>query len=155
MAAIESKRSVPLAQLNAGKKRSAINPQYSASQQARKSRPRSPGRNQPKRRTRSRRLPTLLKPIITKRGKTTIRRYDGRRFYRFDEIKGKTVEHVELFFCAEYHSIDVRFDDMTSLHFVVEPGFTLEAEHSDLKSDNWRSIKKWPLMHSQSHRRSS
>jgi len=154
MAAIESKRSVPLAQLNPGKKRSASNPQHSASQQIRQSRPQSPGRNQQKRRKRPRTRLTLLKPIITKRGKTTIRRYDGRRFYRFNEIKGKTLDHVELFFCAEYHSIDVRFDDKTSLHFVVEPGFTLEAEHSDLRTDKGRSIKKWPLMHSQSHRRS-
>jgi hypothetical protein len=38
----------------------------------------------------------------------------------------KTVDFVEVFLCAAYHSINVRFDDKTSLSFVVEPGFTLD-----------------------------
>ncbi len=126
MAAIESKRSIPLAQLSARKK-----------QQNRK---------------RPRKLPTLFKPVITKRGKTTIHRYDGRRFYRFDEIMGKTVDFVEIYCAADYHGIDIRFKDKTVLTFVIDPGFALEIKHSDWKTGNWRPIKKWPLIHSQSHR---
>jgi len=59
---------------------------------------------------------------------------------------------VEVFTVGEYHSIDVRFQDKTALHFVIDPGFTLETEHADWKTGNWRPIKRWPLIHSESHR---
>jgi hypothetical protein len=146
MAAIESKRSVPLAQPGARKKHSAISNQHSAPNRHRRpgSVRRKPGKN--------RKLPTLFEPVITRRGKTTLRRYDGRRFYRFNEIKGKIVDFVEVYLSSDYHSINVRFADKTVLTFVVEPGFTLETAHSDWKTGNGRSIKKWPLMHSESHR---
>jgi hypothetical protein len=98
------------------------------------------------------RLPTSLRFTETKRGKTTIRRYTGRTFYRFNEFKDKTVDFVEVFTAGEYHAIDVRFQDKTALHFIIDPGFTLETEHADWKTGNWRSIKRWPLIHSQSHR---
>jgi len=98
------------------------------------------------------RLPPSLRFTETKRGKTTIRRYSGRSFYRFNEFKDKTVDFVEVFLAAEYSSINVRFDDKTTLSFVVEPGFTLETEHADWKTGNWRPIKRWPLIHSESHR---
>jgi hypothetical protein len=98
------------------------------------------------------RLPTSLRFTETKRGKTPIRRYTGRTFYRFNEFKDKTVDFVEVFTAGEYHAIDVRFQDKTALHFIIDPGFTLETEHADWKTGNWRSIKRWPLIHSQSHR---
>jgi len=125
---------------------SAISTQHSApDRHGRSGRARQPAKK-------VRKLPTLFKPVITKRGKTTIRRYDGRRFYRFDEIMGKTVDFVEIYCAADYHGINIRFKDKTVLNFVIEPGFTLEAKHSDWKTGNWRPIKKWPLIHSQSHR---
>ena len=34
---------------------------------------------------------------------------------------------------GEYHSIDVRFQDKTALHFVINPGFSLETEYADWK----------------------
>ena len=98
------------------------------------------------------RLPASLRFTQTKRGKTTIRRYRGRTFYRFDEFKSKIVDFVEVFTAGEYHAIDVRFQDKTVLHFVIDPGFTLETEHADWKTGNWRPIKRWPLIHSESHR---
>ena len=88
----------------------------------------------------------------TKRGKTTIRRYSGRTFYRFEEVKGKLVDFVEVFTTGEYHSIDVRFQDKTALHFVINPGFSLETEYGDGKTGNWRPLKRWPLIHSETHR---
>jgi len=94
------------------------------------------------------RLPASLRFTETKRGKTTIRRYSGRTFYRFEEIKGKPVDFVEVFTAGEYHAIDVRFQDKTALHFVIDPGFTLETEYADWKSGNWRPIKRWPLIRS-------
>jgi hypothetical protein len=98
------------------------------------------------------RLPPSLRFTETKRGKTTVRRYSGRTFYRFEEVKGKLVDLVEVFTAGEYHSIDVRFQDKTSLHFVIDPGFTLETEYADWKAGNWRPIKRWPLVHSETHR---
>jgi hypothetical protein len=58
----------------------------------------------------------------------------------------------EVFIADGYSSIDVRFQDKTALHFVIDPGFTLETEHAEWKTGNWRSIKRWPLIHSESHR---
>jgi hypothetical protein len=98
------------------------------------------------------RLPDLLRFTETKRGKTTIRRYSGRTFYRFEEVKGKLVDLVEVFTAGENHAIDVRFQDKTSLHFVIDPGFSLETEYADWKTGNWRPIKRWPLIHSETHR---
>ena len=93
----------------------------------------------------------LPKPIITRRGKTTIRRYPGRHFHRFEEAQGKPLDYIEFFSAGEYHSIDVRFQDKTAMHFVIEPGFTLEPEYADFKTGNWRPIKRWPLIRSQPH----
>jgi hypothetical protein len=59
---------------------------------------------------------------------------------------------VKLFERHNTSSIDVRFDDKTSLNFAIEPGFTLEAQHAGWKTGNWRPIKKWSLIRSQSHR---
>ncbi len=146
MAVIESKRSPSRTQ--PGKKHSAISTQHSAPKHRN---PKKSNLNKPKSRKRER-VPASLRFTETKRGKTTIRRYRGRTFYRFDEFNGKTVDFVEVFTAGEYHAIDVRFQDKTALHFVIDPGFTLETEHADWKTGNWRPIKRWPLIHSESHR---
>jgi hypothetical protein len=92
--------------------------------------------------------PRLPRAIITKRGKTTIRRYPGRAFHRFEEIQGKPVDYVEFFTMGEYHSLNIRFQDKTTLHFTIDPGFTLQTEYADLKTGDWRPIKRWPLIRS-------
>lgn len=98
------------------------------------------------------RLPASLRFTETKRGKTTVRHYRGRTFYRFEEVKDKPVDFVEVFTSGEYHSIDVRFQDKTALHFIIDPGFILETEYADWKTGDWRPIKRWPLIHSETHR---
>jgi len=70
----------------------------------------------------------------------------------FEEIRGKTIDFVEVFTVGEYHAIDVRFQDKTALHFVIDPGFIMETELADWKTGNWRPIKRWPLIHSETHR---
>jgi hypothetical protein len=97
-------------------------------------------------------LPPSLRYIETKRGKTTIRRYDSRHVYRLEEVKGKVVDRVDIFLAAEDSSIVVRFRDQTSLGFGVEPGFTLIPEHYDSKTADWHLIKRWPPIRSLSHR---
>jgi hypothetical protein len=148
MAAIEGKHSASSAQHRASKGQSASNSQRLTRKQRGQSR-------KPRRRSKLKKresVPPSLRFTESKRGKTTVRRYSNRRFYRLEEVKGKTVEFVEVFVAAEYSSINVRFADKTSLHFVVEPGFTLEPEYADLKTGDWRRIKKWPLIRSESHR---
>src|SRR5437899_12053840 len=39
------------------------------------------------------RTPASLRFTVTKRGKTTIRRYPGRSFHRFEEAKGKALDY--------------------------------------------------------------
>jgi hypothetical protein len=98
------------------------------------------------------RVPASLRFTETKRGKTTVRRYSGRTFYRFEEVKGKLVDLVEVFTAGESHSIEVRFQDKTALHFAIDPGFILEPEYADWKTGDWRPIKRWPLIQSETHR---
>src|SRR4029077_21089808 len=141
MAAIQGKHSSARAQ---GSRRSAND---STKAQTSIHKPRNP--KKPKKRGR---LPAPLRFTETKRGKTTIRRYSGRTFYRFEEVKGKVVDLVEVFTAGENHAIDIRFQDKTSLHFVIDPGFILETEYADWKTGNWRPIKRWPLIHSETHR---
>jgi hypothetical protein len=76
-------------------------------------------------------------------------------FYHFKEVSGKTLEFVEFYTRGEYHCLDVRFQDKTSLTFVIEPGFTVEAEHSDWKTGNWRPLKRWSPIRSQGFSTSS
>ena len=71
---------------------------------------RSSRRAQPARKPRKRqRVARLPKPIITRRGKTTIRRYKGRHFHRFEEAQGKPLDYIEFFSSGEYHSITFAF----------------------------------------------
>jgi hypothetical protein len=58
------------------------------------------------------------------------------------------VDHVQFYTVGEYHSIDLRFQDKTMLHFIIEPGFILETEYASTKTGNWRCIKKWPEIRS-------
>src|SRR6266853_2571453 len=51
----------------------------------------------PKKPKKRERLPSSLRFTETKRGKTTVRRYSGRTFYRFEEVQGKLVDFDEIF----------------------------------------------------------
>jgi hypothetical protein len=124
MAAIESKRSVSLAQ---------------------------PRAHQPRKSAKPTKLPASLRSKVTQRGKTTIRRLPGRTFHRFAEAKGKQLDYVEFFTMGEFHCIDVAFEDKTAMQFVIEPTFTLETDYADWKTGDWRPIKRWPLIHSQTN----
>jgi hypothetical protein len=136
MAVTESKRSVSLAQPSAHTQPATTSPAKHRS---------------PKRQAKRERLPASLRPIITRRGRTTTRRYQGgRSFHRFEEAKGKALDYVEFFTMGEYHCIDVAFEDKTAMHFVIEPSFTLETDYADWKTGNWRPLKRWPNIRSAS-----
>ncbi len=101
-------------------------------------------------RKKRRELPLMPPAIEAKRGKTTIRRLQGRCFIRFEEIKGKTVDYVEVYLHRHHHSLAIMFQDKTDLRFMIEPEFTLETEQVDWKTGDRRQIKKWPLIRSES-----
>ena len=132
MAAIESKRSVSLAQPRAQKPRSTAQ------------------HRSPKKSKKRERIPESLRFTETKHGATTIRRYPGRTFHRFAEAKGKALDYIEFFTMGEYHCIDVAFEDKTAMHLVIEPSFTMDTSYADWKTGNWRPLKKWPLIRSAS-----
>ena len=115
-------------------------------------RSRSRAQSRAPKRKRRRKPPLLPPPVIIRRGKTTIRRYRNRSFHRLEEVKGKTVDFVEFYTSGEYHAVDVRFQDKTALHMVIDPRFTLDTEYSDWKTGDRRAIKKWPQILSQTLR---
>ncbi|HWZ44255.1 MAG TPA: hypothetical protein VNW97_12320 [Candidatus Saccharimonadales bacterium] len=69
--------------------------------------------------------------------------FGGKRV-SFPKMKGRTVDEIELNTSAEHHSIAVRFADQTELRLVLETGFTIRAEHMDMKSGNSRLLQRWP-----------
>jgi hypothetical protein len=112
----------------------------------------TPKTKKKRQRRRRRPLPLLPPPVITRRGKTTIRRYPGRSVHHMEEVKGKIVDCVEFYTSSESHSIDVCFQDKTTLHFSIDPGFLLETEYADWKTGDWRRIKRWPTLRSATSR---
>jgi hypothetical protein len=89
--------------------------------------------------------------VSRREGKTTIRQLAGRRVIRMGELKGKVVTYVELFTSKQdSHSLDIRFRDHTTLHLMVSPGFTINAEY--YKSEGLgdpKVLKRWPQIRSE------
>jgi hypothetical protein len=152
MAATQNKHSVSGAQGSRRRAHAPTKPVTRIQKAKHRSATRAQTTAKPRSATRSRAKPRksrLPKPIVTRRGKTTIRRYPGRTFYCFEEAKGKPIDSVQVFTGGGNHAIDVCFEDKTAIHFVIEPGFTLEADYADWKTGNWQPIKHWPLIRSQ------
>jgi hypothetical protein len=83
--------------------------------------------------------------VVTREGKTTIRQFQGRRFVRFGEVRGKKVAWVEFFTAGpNIHSISVRFQDQTVFHLEITPLFTLKPEYYSLKTGDMVTLKEWP-----------
>ena len=75
------------------------------------------------------------------------RKLDGRKFVEFPQMKGKTLNKVEMFSTTGYHSISLDFDDRTSLTLRIDPCFALQATYSDVKRDQ-EVIEEWLPVHS-------
>ena len=65
---------------------------------------------------------------------------------RFPEVKGKTVEAVEI--DPDFTAITILFEDKTALSFDLDPVLVVFPELANLKTGNWRSLKKWPALRS-------
>ncbi|MBZ5505037.1 MAG: hypothetical protein LAO78_06080 [Acidobacteriia bacterium] len=57
---------------------------------------------------------------------------DGGSFIQFPQIKGKRLEKIQLHTTAEYHSIDLDFDDWTGLTLRLGPRVALRATYFNL-----------------------
>lgn len=57
----------------------------------------------------------------------------------------EAAKKLSIITAGEYYAIDVRFQDKTALHFIIEPGFIMETELADSKTGNWRPIKRQPV----------
>jgi hypothetical protein len=61
----------------------------------------------------------------------------------FSEVKGRTVEKIELSVSADYHCISIRFLDKTDFTVEIDPCLRFTALHSDWKTGNQRVLKRW------------
>jgi hypothetical protein len=66
-----------------------------------------------------------------------------RRVLRFPQTKGKIIADVELSLSPEYHAVDIRFQDKTSLTLSVEPCFQVTPVLADWKTGDFRLLKRW------------
>ncbi len=88
--------------------------------------------------------------LVTREGKTTVRQFEGRRFVRFGEVRGKRVAWVELFTAGgDGHYLSVRFQDQTVFSLEITPMFTLKPEYYSITSGDPETIKKWPEIKSE------
>ena len=83
---------------------------------------------------------------ITKRDEIIARYHEKRRFYRFNEAEGKTLNFVEVHLAGDHYAIDVHFKDLTTLHFVIERSLSVYTEYADWQSGKGDSIKRWPVI---------
>jgi hypothetical protein len=67
------------------------------------------------------------------------------RVVEFPQVKGRTVELVELIADSDYHCISIRFKDKTDLSVVIDPALSFRANFSDWKTNNQRIIKEWQM----------
>ena len=61
----------------------------------------------------------------------------------FSEMKGRTVEKVELCLSADYRCISIRFLDKTDFTVEIDPYLKFTALHSDWKKGNQRVLRRW------------
>ena len=69
-----------------------------------------------------------------------------RQFLRFPQVKGKTVESVEV--DPDVETITILFEDKTALSFDLDLQLVVFPELSDWKTKNWRGIKRWRRLQS-------
>ncbi len=74
----------------------------------------------------------------------------GGKVVEFPQMKGRTVEKLELFTSTDDHSIAIRFQDRTLLSLRFELGFTVSTEYLDFKTGDGRVIKRWGPIRSES-----
>jgi hypothetical protein len=70
----------------------------------------------------------------------------------FPEVKGKTVEMVEISAGSDYYGVIIRFQDNTSLSFAIEPSVTTVATvpvYSQWTDGNEKVLKEYEPVRSE------
>ena len=70
------------------------------------------------------------------------------RLVKFPQVRGRTVEKVELSLDSDFHCISIRFKDGTDLTVVMDTALTFRAEYSKWKAGNQTVLKRWPVIRS-------
>jgi hypothetical protein len=71
------------------------------------------------------------------------------RIVEFPQVRGRTVERVELITNPDFRCVSIRFKDKTDLSVVIDPSLTFKAQFSDWKTQNQRVLKRWPPIRSE------
>jgi hypothetical protein len=74
------------------------------------------------------------------------RKRRGSQFLRFSEVKGKTVEFVEMCTDADFPCVEIGFADKTALHFLMDTRLAMEPTYSNWKTGNQRLLRRWPAI---------
>jgi hypothetical protein len=70
------------------------------------------------------------------------------RLMEFPEVRGLTVEKVELSTDSDFPCVSIRFQDNTDLTVVIDPGLTFQVDYSRWKAGNQKVLKRWPVVSS-------
>ncbi|MBZ5489997.1 MAG: hypothetical protein LAO76_03580 [Acidobacteriia bacterium] len=62
---------------------------------------------------------------------------------RYTEMKGRTVERIDVCLSSDYHCVSIRFEDKTDFTVEIDTRLVLTALHSDWKAGNQRVLKRW------------
>jgi len=68
------------------------------------------------------------------------------RLLRFDQLKGKTVEFIEISADADFPCVEIGFDDKTALLVLMNAQLTMEPEYSKWHTGNQRLLRRWPAL---------
>ena len=66
-----------------------------------------------------------------------------RKVFNFPQTKGKIIANVELSLSSEYHAVDIRFQDKTSLTLSIEPCFQVTPTLANWKTGDYKLLKRW------------
>jgi len=84
---------------------------------------------------------------VTKSRSLSFRLPRARRTY-FPQATGRVVKQVEFFNDPSNNTLELTFQDDTSLSFEFEPSFVWEAYFARWKSGEQRILHRWPPTHS-------
>ena len=68
------------------------------------------------------------------------------RLIEFPEVRGLTVEKVELSTDSDFPCISIRFQDNTDLTVVIDPWLTFQVDYSRWTAGNQKVLKRWPVL---------
>jgi hypothetical protein len=74
------------------------------------------------------------------------------RVLKFPEAKGRIIASAELLVSSDYFTVEIKFQDKTSLSFDFESCVKVFPELINWKSSNYKPLRRWRPIHSRSSR---